>query len=151
MIEGRKQMNYSTIKLLEIINAAVCIIVFGAAMTLRLPAQSTSWMITLIVMLFILEHKCNRNYPQWNRLWKMPPAAIAAFVLLLAVMVIGAFVTENGVAWMVIILVCIRLVPDYYYALKYDMDELHSVEELLQKHPEVKVKIRKTFLENERK
>ncbi len=144
-------MNYSTIKLLEIINAAVCIIVFGAAMTLRLPAQSTSWMITLIVMLFILEHKCNRKYPQWNRLWKMPPAAIAAFVLLLAVMVIGAFVTENGVACMVIILVCIRLVPDYYYALKYDMDELHSVEELLQKHPEVKVKIRKTFLENERK
>ena len=141
-------MNYSTIKLLEIINAAVCIIVFGAAMTLRLPAQSTSWMITLIVMLFILEHKCNRKYPQWDRLWKMPPAAIAAFVLLLAVMVIGAFVTENGVSWMVVILVCIRLVPDYYYALKYDMDELHSIEELLQKHPEAKARIRKTFLEN---
>ena len=78
----------------------------------------------------------------------MPPAAIVAFVLLLAVMVIGVFVTENGVSWMVVILVCIRLVPDYYYALKYDMDELHSVEELLQKHPEAKGKIRKTFLES---
>ena len=61
----------------------------------------------------------------------MPPAAIAAFVLLLAVMVIGVFVTENGVSWMVVILVCIRLVPDYYYALKYDMDELHSIEDFL--------------------
>ena len=78
----------------------------------------------------------------------MPPAAIAAFVLLLAVMVIGALVTENGVSWMVVILVCIRLIPDYYYALKYDMDELHSVEELLQKHPEAKGRIRKSILEN---
>ena len=69
-------------------------------------------------------------------------------LLLLAVMVIGVFVTENGVSWMVVILVCIRLVPDYYYALKYDMDELHSIEELLQKHPEAKGKIRKTFFEN---
>lgn len=140
-------MNYSTIKLLEIINAAVCIIVFGAAMTLRLPAQSTSWMITLIVMLFILEHKCNRKYPQWDRLWKLPPAAIAAPVLLLIVMIIGAFVTEHGVAWMVAILVCIRLIPDYYYALKYEMDELDTVEELLQRYPEVKSKMRKNVLE----
>ena len=148
-------MKFSTIKLLELINTAVIIIVFGIAMTLRLPAQSTSWMVTVIIILviivipiFILEHICNRKYPQWDRLWKMPPAAIVAFVLLLAVMVIGVFVAENGVAWMVIILVCIRLVPDYYYALKYDMDELHSVEELLQKHPEAKGKIRKTFLES---
>ena len=148
-------MKYSTIKLLELINAAVCIIVFGIAMTLQLPAKSNSWMISvilimviLIIPLFIIEHKCNRKFPQWNRLWKMPPAAIAAFVLLLAVMVIGVFVTENGVSWMVVILVCIRLVPDYYYALKYDMDELHSIEELLQKHPEAKGKIRKTFFEN---
>ena len=148
-------MKFSTIKLLELINTAVIIIVFGIAMTLRLPAQSTSWMVTVIIILviivipiFILEHICNRKYPQWDRLWKMPPAAIAAFVLLLAVMVIGVFVTENGVSWMVVILVCIRLVPDYYYALKYDMDELHSVEELLQKHPEAKGKIRKTFLES---
>ena len=148
-------MKFSTIKLLELINTAVIIIVFGIAMTLRLPAQSTSWMVTVIIILviivipiFILEHICNRKYPQWDRLWKMPPAAIVAFVLLLAVMVIGVFVTENGVAWMVIILVCIRLVPDYYYALKYDMDELHSIEELLQKHPEAKARIRKTFLEN---
>ena len=148
-------MKYSTIKLLELINAAVIVIAFAIAITMRLPARSTSWMITLIIILlilviplFILEHKCNRKYPQWDRLWKMPPAAIAAFVLLLAVMVIGVFVTENGVSWMVVILVCIRLVPDYYYALKYDMDELHSVEELLQKHPEAKGKIRKTFLES---
>ena len=148
-------MNYSTIKLLEIINAAVIIIVFGIAMTLRIPARSTSWMVTLIVILimlviplFILEHKCNRKYPQWDRLWKMPPAAIVAFVLLLAVLVIGAFVTDNGVAWMVIVLVFIRLLPDYYYARKYNMDEVHSVEELLQKHPEAKGKIRKTFFEN---
>jgi hypothetical protein len=105
-------------------------------------------LLILVIPLFILEHKCNRKYPQWDRLWKMPPAAIAAFVLLLAVMVIGVFVTENGVSWMVVILVCIRLVPDYYYALKYDMDELHSIEELLQKHPEAKARIRKTFLEN---
>ena len=148
-------MKFSTIKLLELINTAVIIIVFGIAMTLRLPAQSTSWMVTVIIILviivipiFILEHICNRKYPQWDRLWKMPPAAIVAFVLLLAVMVIGVFVTENGVSWMVVILVCIRLVPDYYYALKYDMDELHSIEELLQKHPEAKGKIRKTFFEN---
>ena len=148
-------MKFSTIKLLELINTAVIIIVFGIAMTLRLPAQSTSWMVTVIIILviivipiFILEHICNRKYPQWDRLWKMPPAAIVAFVLLLAVMVIGVFVTENGVSWMVVILVCIRLVPDYYYALKYDMDELHSIEELLQKHPEAKARIRKTFLEN---
>ena len=72
----------------------------------------------------------------------------AGSIMLLAVMVIGVFVTENGVSWMVVILVCIRLVPDYYYALKYDMDELHSIEELLQKHPEAKGKIRKTFFEN---
>ncbi|MBE6028797.1 MAG: hypothetical protein E7226_01370 [Clostridiales bacterium] len=144
-------MNYSTIKLLEIINAAVIIIVFGIAMTLRIPARSTSWMVTLIVILimlviplFILEHKCNRKYPQWDRLWKMPPAAIVAFVLLLAVLVIGAFVTDNGVAWMVIVLVFIRLLPDYYYARKYNMDEVHSVEELLQKHPEAESRIRKT-------
>ena len=146
-------MNYSTIKLLEIINAAVCIIVFGTALTLRLPARSTSWTVILIVILvillipqFILEHECNRKYPQWDRLWKLPPVAIAAFVLLLIVMIIGAFVTEQGVAWMVVILVCIRLVPDYYYALKYEMDELLSVEELLQKHPEVKSKMRKNVL-----
>ena len=146
-------MKFSTIKLLELINTAVIIIVFGIAMTLRLPAQSTSWMVTVIIILviivipiFILEHICNRKYPQWDRLWKMPPAAIVAFVLLLAVMVIGVFVTENGVAWMVIILVSIRLVPDYYYALKYGLDELHSVEELLQKHPEAKSKISKTVL-----
>ena len=120
-------------------------------MTLRFPAQSTSWMITLIVILiilviplFILEHKGNRKYPQWDRLWRMPTAAIVAFVLLLAVLVIGAFMTDNGVAWMVIILVFIRLLPDYYYARKYNMDELHSVEELLQKHPEAEPKIRKT-------
>ena len=144
-------MNYSTIKLLEIINAAVIIIVFGIAMTLRIPARSTSWMVTLIVILimlviplFILEHKCNRKYPQWDMLWKMPPAAIVAFVLLLAVLVIGAFVTDNGVAWMVIVLVFIRLLPDYYYARKYNMDEVHSVEELLQKHPEAESRIRKT-------
>ena len=56
-------------------------------------------------------------------------------------------ITENGVAWMVIILVSIRLVPDYYYALKYGLDELHSVEELLQKHPEAKSKIRMNVLE----
>ncbi len=148
-------MKFSTIKLLELINTAIIIIVFGIAMTLRLPAQSTSWMVALIIILiilviplFILEHKCNRKYPQWDRIWKMPPAAIAALVLLLAVMVIGAFVTENGVAWMVVILVCIRLVPDYYYALRYDMDELHSVEELLQRHPEAKGRIRKVFLES---
>lgn len=111
-------MKYSTIKLLELINAAVIIIVFGIAMTLRFPAQSTSWMITLIVILiilviplFILEHKGNRKYPQWDRLWRMPTAAIVAFVLLLAVLVIGAFMTDNGVAWMVIILVFIRLLP----------------------------------------
>lgn len=146
-------MKFSTIKLLELINTAVIIIVFGIAMTLRLPAQSTSWMVTVIIILviivipiFILEHICNRKYPQWDRLWKMPPAAIVAFVLLLAVMVIGVFVTENGVAWMVIILVCIRLVPDYYYALKYDMDELHSVEELLLRHPETRTKMSKTVL-----
>ena len=144
-------MNYSTIKLLELINAAVIIIVFGIAMTLRIPARSTSWMVTLIVILimlviplFILEHKCNRKSPQWDRLWKMPPAAIVAFVLLLAVLVIGAFVTDNGVAWMVIVLVFIRLLPDYYYARKYNMDEVHSVEELLQKHPEAESRIRKT-------
>ena len=78
----------------------------------------------------------------------MPPAAIVAVVLLLIVMISGAFVTENGVAWMVIILVSIlSLVPDYYYALKYGLDELHSVEELLQKHPEAKSKIRKNVLE----
>ena len=47
-------MKYSTIKLLELINAAVIIIAFGIAMTLRFPAQSTSWMITLIVILIIL-------------------------------------------------------------------------------------------------
>ena len=70
----------------------------------------------------------------------MPPAAIVAVVLLLIVMIIGAFVTENGIAWMVIILVSIRLVPDYYYALKYGLDEL------LQKHPEAKSKISKTVL-----
>lgn len=146
-------MKYSTIKLLELINAAVIIIVFGIAMTLRFPAQSTSWMITLIVILiilviplFILEHKGNRKYPQWDRFWRMPPAAIVAVVLLLIVMIIGAFVTENGVAWMAIILVSIRLVPDYYYALKYGLDELHSVEELLQKHPEAKSKISKTVM-----
>jgi len=74
----------------------------------------------------------------------MPPAAIVAFVLLLAVLVIGAFVTDNGVAWMVIVLVFIRLLPDYYYARKYNMDEVHSVEELLQKHPEAESRIRKT-------
>lgn len=45
---------------------------------------------------------------------------------------------------MVIIFVFIRLLPDYYYARKYNMDELHSVEELLQKHPEAEPKIRKT-------
>lgn len=146
-------MNYSTIKLLELINAAVCIIAFGIAMSLQLPAKSNGWMIfviiimvILIIPLFVLEHKCNRKYPQWDRLWKMPPAAIAAFVLLLIVMIIGTFVTDKGVAWMVVILVCIRLVPDYYYALKYEMDGLHSVEELLQKHPEAKSKIRKTVL-----
>ena len=132
-------MNYSTIKLLELINAAVCIIAFGIAMSLQLPAKSNGWMIfviiimvILIIPLFVLEHKCSRKYPQWDRLWKMPPAAIAAFVLLLIVMIIGTFVTDKGVAWMVVILVCIRLVPDYYYALKYEMDGLHSVEELLQ-------------------
>jgi len=148
-------MKYSTIKLLELINAAVCIIVFGIAMTLQLPAKSNSWMISVILImvilmipLFIIEHKCNRKYPQWNRLWRMPPAAIVAVVLLLIVMISGAFVTENGVAWMVIILVSIlSLVPDYYYALKYGLDELHSVEELLQKHPEAKSKIRKNVLE----
>ena len=43
-----------------------------------------------------------------------------------------------------IILVFIRLLPDYYYARKYNMDELHSVEKLLQKHPEAEPKIRKT-------
>ena len=146
-------MNYSTIKLLELINAAVCIIAFGIAMSLQLPAKSNGWMIfviiimvILIIPLFVLEHKCSRKYPQWDRLWKMPPAAIAAFVLLLIVMIIGTFVTDKGVAWMVVILVCIRLVPDYYYALKYEMDGLHSVEELLQKHPEAKSKIRKTVL-----
>ena len=146
-------MKYSTIKLLELINAAVCIIVFGIAMTLQLPAKSNSWMISVILImvilmipLFIIEHKCNRKYPQWNRLWRMPPAAIVAVVLLLIVMISGAFVTENGVAWMVIILVSIRLVPDYYYALKYGLDELHSVDELLQKHPEAKSKISKTVL-----
>ena len=117
-------MKYSTIKLLELINAAVCIIVFGIAMTLQLPAKSNSWMISVILImvilmipLFIIEHKCNRKYPQWNRLWRMPPAAIVAVALLLIVMISGAFVTENGVAWMVIILVSIlSLVPDYYYA-----------------------------------
>ena len=147
-------MKYSTIKLLELINAAVCIIVFGIAMTLQLPAKSNSWMISVILImvilmipLFIIEHKCNRKYPQWNRLWRMPPAAIVAVALLLIVMISGAFVTENGVAWMVIILVSIRLVPDYYYALKYGLDELHSVEELLQKHPEANSKIRKNVLE----
>ena len=146
-------MNYSTIKLLELINAAVCIIAFGIAMSLQLPAKSNGWMIfviiimvILIIPLFVLEHKCSRKYPQWDRLWKMPPAAIAAFVLLLIVMIIGTFVTDKGVAWMVVILVCIRLVPDYYYALKYEMDGLHSVEELLQKHPEAKSQIRKTVL-----
>ena len=146
-------MNYATIKLLELINAAVCIIAFGIAMSLQLPAKSNGWMISVIIImviliipLFVLEHKCSRKYPQWDRLWKMPPAAIAAFVLLLIVMIIGTFVTDKGVAWMVVILVCIRLVPDYYYALKYEMDGLHSVEELLQKHPEAKSKIRKTVL-----
>ena len=95
-------MKYSTIKLLELINTAVCIIVFGIAMTLQLPAKSNSWMISVILImvilmipLFIIEHKCNRKYPQWNRLWRMPPAAIVAVVLLLIVMISGAFVTHS--------------------------------------------------------
>ena len=61
-------------------------------------------------------------------------------------MLVGALLTEHGVAWMVVILAFLRLAPDYYYARKYDMDELHSVDELLQKHPEAKSKMRKGVL-----
>lgn len=146
-------MKYSTIKLLEIINALIIILFFAVVFTLRLPVRSSNWMILSIAMfvifvipLFILEHINNRNYSHWDRLWKLPPAVIAAFILLVVIMLVGALLTEHGVAWMVVILAFLRLAPDYYYARKYDMDELHSVDELLQKHPEAKSKMRKGVL-----
>lgn len=82
-----------------------------------------------------------RNYRQWNNIWKDPLwlsiSSITLAVIVLAMIFLSYNSFNNELILLILLVgVLIRDIINYKRALKYDMDELNTIEELVRLHPE---------------
>ena len=148
-------MKYSSFKLFEYIIVLILVVAYVIEYCISNHFSKPGWLyivigtfVILSALLFVTEHIANKKYPQWENLWRMPSSIIALLAAVFAATIIIAAFFNISSGWYLFLLVLLRVSPDYYYAKKYELDTFHSVEELLEKHPEAKGKIRKTFFEN---
>ena len=155
-------MKYSTYILMQIIVWGIGTVVYAVVRIamyhnaqLSIGIFGIILIVLLLAALLVLQNVRNKKYPQWNnhwygmRLWKTPPAIIGLMVLLCVAMFAVAFFSDLDLFWFIVAVIAgLSFVPDYYYARKYDMDEIQSWEELLQKHPEAKKHLSKSALKN---
>ena len=146
-------MSYSKIKLTEIILAAAFAAAFAVEMNLSdgisfhiFLMLSIGTGVLFLVPILYLDHLETKQYPQWKNIWKIPQEVVVFLIVLIVIMVAAAFLTDCNLSWVIIIILFLRPCLDYYYAQKYDMDNLTSIEQLLTTHPEAREKLRNIVL-----
>ena len=82
------------------------------------------------------------KFPMWDGIWKTPKWQTAAYIIL-GVGLIAGIILEEGTSYcssLVIVLINVNNLVNhsrsYRMAIKYDLDHLGSVQELISLHPE---------------
>ncbi len=147
-------MKYTTIKKIQIIFAAGFMILLGLIMMFLAPKYLLKQMVLPIILLcallfpiFYLDHIEKRQYPQWENLWRIPWPLTVLMSLLIIVMGFLSFLDQQHIySWMIVPIVCTKCITELYFAIKYDMDNVYSLEGLLEAHPEARGNLRRVIL-----
>ena len=141
-------MKHITIKRMECLSAAVAALALAILSHLALNDVVLLLLIVAVLIVVIpciyLDIQEGKRYPQWRNIWKLPKWAIAFLIVTLAVAVASVWIGNTAhVSWWIILIPGVRAFSEYLYSRKYDLDHLHSVEELLQAHPQARAHLRK--------